>query len=288
MSNNSSVSIKIGDAAKILGVSIKTLRRWEQAGKISSIRTPGGTRLYSLSELHKINPQSQSLEETSKEYSLPKQTNWRTYLNITQTELPQIVIQPTSSSSNRRFPFKTVSLFMCLLVVLGIGSVKLLNLYQNDTASFKQTGFGANVLAESTVRGFLEVNGDVDIKGALTTESINGLTLTGEGSSLIVVGTVTLNQALGATSSPTFAALNLTDLLDLGSLAADPTTANNGQTYYNTTSNKFRCYINGSWSNCDTVIQILILPIPEISQQSQLEMGFLVEDPLVMSLFPWM
>ncbi|ARI81563.1 merR regulatory family protein [Microcystis aeruginosa FACHB-905 = DIANCHI905] len=30
----------------MLGVSIKTLRRWEQQGKISSIRTPGGHRRY--------------------------------------------------------------------------------------------------------------------------------------------------------------------------------------------------------------------------------------------------
>jgi len=47
--------IKIGPAAKALGVSIKTLRRWEAAGKISSIKTPGGTRLYSLDILSQVN-----------------------------------------------------------------------------------------------------------------------------------------------------------------------------------------------------------------------------------------
>src|SRR5688572_6597417 len=51
MSKNPSVTVKIGEAAKALGVSIKTLRRWEASGKISSVRTPGGTRLYSVSEL---------------------------------------------------------------------------------------------------------------------------------------------------------------------------------------------------------------------------------------------
>ena len=40
--------VKIGEAHRILGVSLNTLRRWEQAGKITPIRTPGGTRLYSL------------------------------------------------------------------------------------------------------------------------------------------------------------------------------------------------------------------------------------------------
>ena len=46
--------VKIGAAAKTLGVSIDTLRRWEKAGKITAIRTPGGTRLYSLNQLQSI------------------------------------------------------------------------------------------------------------------------------------------------------------------------------------------------------------------------------------------
>ncbi|MBI2600938.1 MerR family DNA-binding transcriptional regulator, partial [Candidatus Daviesbacteria bacterium] len=39
---------KIGKAAKKLGISIDTLRRWEKSGKLPSIRTAGGTRLYPL------------------------------------------------------------------------------------------------------------------------------------------------------------------------------------------------------------------------------------------------
>jgi excisionase family DNA binding protein len=48
--------IKIGQASKILGVSIDTLRRWEANGKLSAIKTPGGTRLYSLTELQTFKP----------------------------------------------------------------------------------------------------------------------------------------------------------------------------------------------------------------------------------------
>ena len=51
---NSSKFVKIGDAAKILGVSIDTLRRWEKSGKIATVRTPGGTRLYEIKKLNKI------------------------------------------------------------------------------------------------------------------------------------------------------------------------------------------------------------------------------------------
>ncbi len=44
--------VKIGEAAKILGVNPQTLRRWEDSGAIKPFkRTPKGTRLYSLQEL---------------------------------------------------------------------------------------------------------------------------------------------------------------------------------------------------------------------------------------------
>ncbi|MDO8429730.1 MAG: MerR family DNA-binding transcriptional regulator, partial [Candidatus Daviesbacteria bacterium] len=52
--NTESPLVKIGEAAKHLGVSIDTLRRWEKAGKLPSIRTPGGTRLYNVQTLQAI------------------------------------------------------------------------------------------------------------------------------------------------------------------------------------------------------------------------------------------
>ena len=48
--------VKIGEAARILGLHTDTLRRWEKSAKITSIRTPGGTRLYSLNELKNLIP----------------------------------------------------------------------------------------------------------------------------------------------------------------------------------------------------------------------------------------
>ena len=48
--------VKIGEAAKILGVNPQTLRRWEEGGVIEPAkRTPKGTRLYSLQELLGVN-----------------------------------------------------------------------------------------------------------------------------------------------------------------------------------------------------------------------------------------
>lgn len=44
--------IKIGEAAKILGVSIETMRRWETSGElVPHKKTQGGTRYYEISKL---------------------------------------------------------------------------------------------------------------------------------------------------------------------------------------------------------------------------------------------
>ena len=50
--------ITIREASDLLGVSIKTLRRWEQQGKISSIRTVGGHRRFRRADV------LQSVQET--------------------------------------------------------------------------------------------------------------------------------------------------------------------------------------------------------------------------------
>ncbi|HAC65846.1 MAG TPA: IS607 family transposase [Cyanothece sp. UBA12306] len=43
--------ITIKEAAELLGVSTKTLRRWEQEGKIQATRTVGGHRRFNMNEL---------------------------------------------------------------------------------------------------------------------------------------------------------------------------------------------------------------------------------------------
>jgi DNA-binding transcriptional MerR regulator len=39
-----------GEAAKIIGVSVQTLRAWDKAGTIQTKRSGGNTRLYDVSE----------------------------------------------------------------------------------------------------------------------------------------------------------------------------------------------------------------------------------------------
>lgn len=43
--------VPIGDAARIAGVNVHTLRRWEREGRIKALRTPGNQRRYLVSEV---------------------------------------------------------------------------------------------------------------------------------------------------------------------------------------------------------------------------------------------
>ncbi|MEG4290290.1 IS607 family transposase [Microcoleus sp. C2C3] len=56
MENISEVTISIGDAAKELGISTKTLRRWTDTGKIEFERSPTGQRRFFLADIKRITP----------------------------------------------------------------------------------------------------------------------------------------------------------------------------------------------------------------------------------------
>ena len=45
---------RIGEAAKLIGVRVETLRTWERAGKLSTWRSPGGQRLVPETEVARL------------------------------------------------------------------------------------------------------------------------------------------------------------------------------------------------------------------------------------------
>jgi excisionase family DNA binding protein len=46
--------LTVGEAAKFIGVSEPTLRKWTDAGRIAAFRTPGGHRRYLRAELEQF------------------------------------------------------------------------------------------------------------------------------------------------------------------------------------------------------------------------------------------
>lgn len=53
---DSQMTISIGDAAKELGVSVKTVRRWAESGKLRFERSPSGHRRFYLADIKRIAP----------------------------------------------------------------------------------------------------------------------------------------------------------------------------------------------------------------------------------------
>lgn len=48
------VLISIGEAARLTGVTVATVRNWDRKGKITAIRTPGGQRRFRLEDIQAI------------------------------------------------------------------------------------------------------------------------------------------------------------------------------------------------------------------------------------------
>lgn len=62
--DESQLTISIGEAAKELGVSVKTVRRWADADKLRFERSPSGHRRFYLSDIKRITPRDlQQLDE---------------------------------------------------------------------------------------------------------------------------------------------------------------------------------------------------------------------------------
>ncbi len=58
--------LSIGDAAKLLGVSVDTLRNWEDAGTIIPLRSKGGIRRYTLTQLRTFEKRHPKLAKNSR------------------------------------------------------------------------------------------------------------------------------------------------------------------------------------------------------------------------------
>jgi molybdopterin-binding protein len=48
--------LSLGDAARLIGVSIDTLRRWDREGKLHTVRDPGNRRRVPVAEVERLAP----------------------------------------------------------------------------------------------------------------------------------------------------------------------------------------------------------------------------------------
>ncbi len=54
MTTTDARTLRIGEAAELLGVGVDTVRRWESDGRLETVRTEGGQRLVPLAEVSRL------------------------------------------------------------------------------------------------------------------------------------------------------------------------------------------------------------------------------------------
>ena len=119
----------------------------------------------------------------------------------------------------------------------------------NNLAVEGQSVFKEKITAPNIIYGLVAGSNVTISAGQTPTISVTGGFLTAEKDTL---ATVTARGATTDTALALNGTVTLGNALNLGKLSSDPT-GTNGQTYYNTSSNIFRCYQNGSWKDCDTI-----------------------------------
>ena len=128
----------------------------------------------------------------------------------------------------------------------GTGGVTLLT-GTSGNLSFT-TGTTGTVTLDSGTTGAINIGTNANAK-TITMGNTTGATALN-----LYSGTGNVNFMVGPTSSTGRVVIGNSatatpDLLVLDNGTTDPT-GTNGATYYNTSTNKFRCYQNGAWTNC--------------------------------------
>lgn len=113
--------ISIGEAAKVLGVSIDTLRRWDKTGRLQSVRSSSrGHRFYRSSDLEQALQDQYSIAkkwaESSKGFELAAEVYCPT------RDVFQARLEKLQSRLSRNIPVETVSLGLAVAGEIGNNS----------------------------------------------------------------------------------------------------------------------------------------------------------------------
>jgi molybdopterin-binding protein len=53
-SSRQPATLRVGQAAEMLGVGVETIRRWEAEGRLTTVRSPGGQRLVPIADVTRL------------------------------------------------------------------------------------------------------------------------------------------------------------------------------------------------------------------------------------------
>lgn len=264
-SGSDSDAITIHDAAKILGVSVDSLRRWEKQGKIRGFRTPGGHRRYSLNEIDTVKDSVRKYQthevQNVREVTIPQQAPVQIITEVRHIEVaaPAPALYEKLHIDQKKVLFIATYIFLLFLLLTGgIKGAQTLGYLPSDNQIAKtnkqkvlaeksrgavlqaSTGaptFGFNIEAvfrkNAFFQGDAQVDGDLTLNGQLVTSgalTVSSLVTTGD---ITSGGDLIVNGGSLTTSGTTFNLINETaTTLNLGGAA---TAVNIGSTTGTTT-----------------------------------------------------
>ncbi|MFC1653607.1 MerR family DNA-binding transcriptional regulator, partial [Patescibacteria group bacterium] len=270
--SNQKRTYSISETSKILQVSIDTIRRWEKAGKIQSIRTPGGHRRFTHKEVDKVKttnftppqpktpPPTPMVPDIASPMPLPQPTPSSETPQVTPSETTEV----SSSDPNtpkaqkdhpkthftRSKPFIYATIFTILLLLIGGGLI--LNRTLNPTS--------ADDRSQASYNSDLPTSPSNQISPKLDTSSfLNGkITIgTNDGSvaSLDEDGNFNITGDIDADHITANSATIRNDIEVGGGLLllphSQPTTAAPGTVYYDKTADAVSYYNGTEWIYLD-------------------------------------
>lgn len=120
--------LSIGKAAEYLGVSIDTLRRWEQKNIINAYRSPGGHRYFIKNDLRGLFEQKYTRVQSPSNNSFRPQVEVATNSQVAVTSTNQVPTQTSLSIPSQQSTLWQ-KIFTTLLIILVLLNIALVTIY---------------------------------------------------------------------------------------------------------------------------------------------------------------
>jgi excisionase family DNA binding protein len=142
-------ALRLGDAARLLGVSTITLRRWANEGKVASFRSPGGQRRFRREDLQAVH----RMERRTKRWGSRQHDKGRGELSagaLREQMLAELVELGTLSAQTRDIDYLLQTVAERLLTTLRLANVDIYRKHDDGTLSCVMSvdRFGRDTAAE--------------------------------------------------------------------------------------------------------------------------------------------
>jgi excisionase family DNA binding protein len=173
--------ISINTAAKNLGVSSKTIRRWEKEGKIESVRTVGGHRRFTTEAIQQVKNKKYQPVRPVRKISVPP----REIIKVIGQPLPST---PQEAAALNLFNLKLISFVLASSLLIFIANysweigymfnrltgISIPGISEEELVSIPGEGDWLSILSaqKGVYEGDVDIIGSLDVSSTITTDDL--------------------------------------------------------------------------------------------------------------------